>query len=105
MSTGVPSLRRTANRRVLGVLLHNSSTRSCPALPYSMIASLRLHGERGMPGIEWAIIGAITGSGIPSSMVAQNVGAGRRERVAAIARAGVLYSFLLTGASVLAVEI
>jgi hypothetical protein len=30
-----------------------------------MIASLRLHGERGMPGIEWAIIGAITGSGIP----------------------------------------
>ena len=58
-----------------------------------------------MPGIEWAIIGAITGSGIPSSMVAQNVGAGRRERVAAIARAGVLYSFLLTGASVLAVEI
>ena len=40
-----------------------------------------------------------------SAMTAQNVGAGKWHRVTAIARVGVLYSMLLTGSVVLAIEL
>jgi len=40
-----------------------------------------------------------------SAMTAQNVGAGKWNRVTAIARVGVLYSVLLTGSVVLAIEL
>jgi putative MATE family efflux protein len=40
-----------------------------------------------------------------SAMTAQNVGAGKWERVTRIARVGVLYSVLLTGSIVLAIEV
>src|SRR5206468_10310458 len=40
-----------------------------------------------------------------SSMAAQNVGAGKWDRVASVARVGVLYALLLTGSGVLSLEL